>query len=120
MGRPAAAALTNLVRGAVGAARAGHSSERLRLQLEFSGNGGEGAVDAAGYRLTESDRRYRLQWLDTVGTPQTASPDLTSSQAQLYTSIIRLTSTFSRLPVVSKQQFFLHSWTCLPAPCRCI
>ena len=33
MGRPAAAALTDVVRGAVGAAAAGHSLERLRLQV---------------------------------------------------------------------------------------
>ena len=66
MGRTAAAALTDVVRGAVLAARAGFSLERLRLQLEFCGDGGEGAVDVAGYRLTQSERRYRLQWLDTV------------------------------------------------------
>ncbi len=33
MGRPAAAALTDVVRGAVGAAAVGHSLERLRLQV---------------------------------------------------------------------------------------
>ena len=66
MGRPAAAAVTDVVRGAVSAARAGLSLERLRLQLEYSGDDGEGAVDATGYRLTQSERCYRLQWLDTV------------------------------------------------------
>ena len=70
MGRPAAAALTDVVRGAVGAAAVGHSLKRLRLQLEFSADGGgEGAVDAAGYRLREADRRYRLQWLHVVRDP---------------------------------------------------
>lgn len=67
LGRPAAAALADLVRGAAEAFAAGYPLDRLRLELEFAGNGGEGAVDAAGYRLMESDKRYRQQWLDTVG-----------------------------------------------------
>ena len=60
-------ALADLVRAAAEAFAAGYPLERLRLQLEFSGDGGEGAVDVAGYRLLESDKRYRQQWLDAVG-----------------------------------------------------
>ncbi len=48
---------------ALAAFRASYALDRLRLELE---HGTHTAVDAAGYRLTESERRYRTQWLDTV------------------------------------------------------
>lgn len=62
-GRPAAAALSQVVTAALQAFQAGYALDRLRLEME---HGTHTAIDAAGYRLMESERRYRTQWLDTV------------------------------------------------------
>ena len=64
-GRPAAAALVELVRAACEAYAAGISLERLVLELEHGGHI-DHQVQSPGYWLTAADRSYRNQWLKTV------------------------------------------------------
>ena len=52
-----------MIAAAVAAFQAGYALDHLRLELEHGVHAG---VDAAGYRLTASERQYRAQWLDTV------------------------------------------------------
>ena len=64
-GRPAAAALAQLVRATACAFRDGHSMDRVRLEVE---HGGFNEVDLTSgtCSLTETDKQYRRQFLDTV------------------------------------------------------
>lgn len=64
-GRPAAAALTQIVRSAARAFKAGHSMDRLRLEVEHGGFN-EVHLKSGSCCLTESDKQYRRQFLDTV------------------------------------------------------
>ena len=64
-GRPAAAALTQLVRCTACAFRAGHSMDRLRLEVEHGGFN-EVTLSSGSARLTETDKQYRKQFLDAV------------------------------------------------------
>ncbi|CAI5515282.1 unnamed protein product [Closterium sp. Naga37s-1] len=66
-GRPAAMALHDLVAAAADAFLAGHSLQRLLLQLQYGGaEGEEFRMSEAGYRLTSSEQHYRTQWIKTV------------------------------------------------------
>ncbi|CAI5462822.1 unnamed protein product [Closterium sp. Yama58-4] len=66
-GRPAASALHDLVAAAADAFLAGHSLQRLQLQLQYGGaEGEEFRMSEAGYRLTSSEQLYRTQWIKTV------------------------------------------------------
>ena len=64
-GRSAAAALAQVVKSTACAFKAGHSMDRLRLEVE---HGGFGEVDIAmgSASLTETDKQYRRKFLDTV------------------------------------------------------
>lgn len=64
-GRPAAAALTQMVRSAACAFKAGHSMDRLRLEVEHGGFN-EVHLESGSCCLTETDKQYRTQFLDTV------------------------------------------------------
>ncbi len=64
-GRPAAAALTQMVRSAACAFKAGHSMDRLRLEVEHGGFN-EVHLKSGSCCLTETDKQYRTQFLDTV------------------------------------------------------
>ena len=64
-GRPAAAALTQMVRSAARAFKAGHSMDRLRLEVEHGGFN-EVHLMSGSCCLTETDKQYRTQFLDTV------------------------------------------------------
>ncbi|KAA6424979.1 MAG: hypothetical protein FRX49_05153 [Trebouxia sp. A1-2] len=64
-GRPAAAALTQIVRSAACAFKAGHSMDRLRLEVEHGGYN-EVHLKSGSCCLTETDKQYRRQFLDTV------------------------------------------------------
>lgn len=66
-GRPAAAALNQMVKTTVTAFKAGHSMSRLRLEVEHGGFG-EVNLASASSRLTETDKHHRQQFLDTVKT----------------------------------------------------
>ncbi|GJP57476.1 hypothetical protein CLOP_g12192 [Closterium sp. NIES-67] len=67
-GRPAASALRDLVAAAAEAFLAGHSMQRLLLQMQYGGGAEaeEFKMSAAGYRLTSSEEGYRTQWIKTV------------------------------------------------------
>ena len=64
-GRPAAAALTQVVRATACAFRDGHSMDRLRLEVEHGGYH-EVNMTKGTCCLTETDKQYRRQFLDTV------------------------------------------------------
>ncbi len=64
-GRPAAAALTQMVRSVACAFKAGHSMDRLRLEVEHGGFN-EVHLTSGSCCLTETDKQYRTQFLDTV------------------------------------------------------
>lgn len=64
-GRPAAAALAQIVRAAACAFKAGHSMDRLRLEVEHGGFN-EVNLTSGSCSLTETDKQYRQQFLDTV------------------------------------------------------
>jgi len=64
-GRPAAAALTQIVRSAAFAFKAGHSMDRLHLEVEHGGFN-EVHLKSGSCCLTETDKQYRRQFLDTV------------------------------------------------------
>lgn len=64
-GRPAAAALTQIVRSTACAFKAGHSMDRLRLEVEHGGFN-EVHLKSGSCCLTETDKQYRRQFLDTV------------------------------------------------------
>ncbi|KAL2631745.1 hypothetical protein R1flu_016431 [Riccia fluitans] len=67
MGRPAGTALHEFVRTAVNAYLAGHTRDKLSLQLAYRDSGMEEFIlETEGFRLTASEERYRSQWLDTV------------------------------------------------------
>ncbi|CAI5487573.1 unnamed protein product [Closterium sp. Naga37s-1] len=66
-GRPAAMALHDLAAAAADAFLAGHSLQRLLLQLQYGGaEEEEFRMSEAGYRLTSSEQHYRTQWIKTV------------------------------------------------------
>lgn len=64
-GRPAAAALADLVRATACAFRDGHSMDKLRLEVEHGGLN-EVHLTSGMCCLTETDKHYRRQFLDTV------------------------------------------------------
>lgn len=64
-GRPAAAALVELVRAACQAYAQGIDLDLLLLELEHGGHA-DHHVNSPGFRLTAADRSYRSQWLKTV------------------------------------------------------
>ena len=64
-GRPAAAALAEVVRAAACAFKDGHSMDRLRLEVEHGGLN-EVTLSSGACCLTETDKQYRRQFLDTV------------------------------------------------------
>ena len=64
-GRPAAAALAQFVRATAAAYKAGHSMSRLQLEVRLGGFG-EVDLNTASCRLTETDKAYRQQFIDTV------------------------------------------------------
>ena len=64
-GRPAAAALAELVRATACAFRDGHSMDKLRLEVEHGGLN-EVNLKSGTCCLTETDKQYRRQFLDTV------------------------------------------------------
>ena len=64
-GRPAAAALTQIVRSTACAFKAGHSMDRLRLEVEHGGFN-EVHLTSGSCCLTETDKQYRRRFLDTV------------------------------------------------------
>lgn len=67
MGRPAASALHDFVTAAAEAYLAGHSLDRLTLQLSVGGSrAAEFRMSSAGSRLTGSEMRYRAQWLEAI------------------------------------------------------
>lgn len=68
-GRPAGTALHEFVGAAVAAYLAGHTRDRLSLQLAYGDNGmEESKLETEGFRLTASEEQYRSQWLDTIYT----------------------------------------------------
>ena len=64
-GRPAAAALADLVRATACAFKDGHSMDKLRLEVEHGGLN-EVHLNSGMCCLTETDKHYRRQFLDIV------------------------------------------------------
>ncbi|GBG79462.1 hypothetical protein CBR_g29608 [Chara braunii] len=67
LGRPAGMALYDFTVATSEAFFKGFTRDQLALELRFGSHHMDGyGVQAAGYRLTSSEERYRSQWIDTI------------------------------------------------------